>query len=97
MNDREFLLRVSVLEIYNEKVYDLLSQKNDDLRLREDSVSVLCIFKLILVTLILIDYNYQYMIIPIELSKTFILESKLISLIILEDLYFSLTFNNCNI
>lgn len=97
MNDREFLLRVSVLEIYNEKVYDLLSQKNDDLRLREDSVSVLCIFKLILVTLILIDYNYQYMIIPTELSKTFILQSKLISLIILEDLYFSLTFNNCNI
>jgi centromeric protein E len=41
--NREFLLRVSYLEIYNEKIYDLLSQstpgvvQEQDIRLREDS------------------------------------------------------------
>ena len=34
---REFLLRVSYLEIYNEKVNDLLDPTNQDLKLREDS------------------------------------------------------------
>ena len=40
---REFLLRVSYLEIYNEKIFDLLSQstpgqvQNEDIKLREDS------------------------------------------------------------
>ena len=46
MTDREFLLRVSVLEIYNDQVYDLLSEKNDDLKLMDDHVSLLCIFNL---------------------------------------------------
>lgn len=40
--DREFLLRVSYLEIYNEKIYDLLSStqsgaQQEDIKLREDS------------------------------------------------------------
>jgi centromeric protein E len=41
--NREFLLRVSYLEIYNEKIYDLLSQstpgvvQEQDIKLREDS------------------------------------------------------------
>ncbi|GAB7349628.1 hypothetical protein MBLNU459_g0310t1 [Dothideomycetes sp. NU459] len=41
--DREFLLRVSYLEIYNEKIYDLLSpssvagQQQEEIKLREDS------------------------------------------------------------
>ncbi|KAI7573570.1 kinesin-domain-containing protein, partial [Hortaea werneckii] len=40
---REFLLRVSYLEIYNEKIYDLLSQstpgqvQQEEIKLREDS------------------------------------------------------------
>ncbi|KAI4731837.1 kinesin-domain-containing protein [Aureobasidium sp. EXF-10728] len=34
---REFLLRVSYLEIYNEKIYDLLNpDSNDEIKLRED-------------------------------------------------------------
>lgn len=34
---REFLLRVSYLEIYNEKIYDLLNpDSNEDIKLRED-------------------------------------------------------------
>lgn len=36
-NGREFLLRVSYLEIYNEKVNDLLDTANQDLKLREDN------------------------------------------------------------
>ncbi|KAK5122375.1 hypothetical protein LTR85_003959 [Meristemomyces frigidus] len=41
--EREFLLRVSYLEIYNEKIYDLLSQstpgqqQQEEIKLREDS------------------------------------------------------------
>ncbi|KAH9844494.1 kinesin-like protein KIN-7K, chloroplastic [Teratosphaeria destructans] len=41
--DREFLLRVSYLEIYNERIYDLLSQgtpsqvQQEEIKLREDS------------------------------------------------------------
>ncbi|XP_076662655.1 uncharacterized protein LOC143365939 isoform X2 [Andrena cerasifolii] len=34
---REFLLRVSYLEIYNERVNDLLNTSNTDLKLKEDS------------------------------------------------------------
>lgn len=43
MPNREFLLRVSYLEIYNEKIYDLLSssseagQQQEEIKLREDS------------------------------------------------------------
>lgn len=42
MPTREFLLRVSYLEIYNEKIYDLLSQstpgvQQEEIKLREDS------------------------------------------------------------
>ena len=33
---REFLLRVSYLEIYNESINDLLSPENSDIRIRED-------------------------------------------------------------
>lgn len=37
--DREFLLRVSYLEIYNEKIFDLLAgpSQTEDIKLREDS------------------------------------------------------------
>lgn len=35
-NQREFLLRVSYLEIYNETIRDLLSPENQDLKLHED-------------------------------------------------------------
>ncbi|XP_026843894.1 kinesin-like protein KIN-7O isoform X2 [Drosophila persimilis] len=34
-NDREYLLRVGYIEIYNEKVYDLLNKKNQDLKIHE--------------------------------------------------------------
>ncbi|XP_035228598.1 LOW QUALITY PROTEIN: kinesin-like protein KIN-7L [Stegodyphus dumicola] len=36
MPEREFLLRVSVMEIYNEHVFDLLSEKSENLKLHED-------------------------------------------------------------
>lgn len=35
-NQREFLLRVSYLEIYNETIRDLLSPENQDLKIHED-------------------------------------------------------------
>lgn len=34
--DREFLLRVSYLEIYNEIIKDLLSPENDNLKIHEN-------------------------------------------------------------
>ncbi|BFF95829.1 kinesin-like protein KIN-7I [Drosophila madeirensis] len=34
-NDRDFLLRVGYIEIYNEKIYDLLNKKNQDLKIHE--------------------------------------------------------------
>lgn len=34
--EREYLLRVSYLEIYNENITDLLNPKNKDLRIREN-------------------------------------------------------------
>lgn len=36
MADREFLLRVSYLEVYNEVVRDLLAPDSDDLSIHED-------------------------------------------------------------
>ncbi|XP_052852077.1 uncharacterized protein LOC128262076 isoform X2 [Drosophila gunungcola] len=33
--DRDFLLRVGYIEIYNEKIYDLLNKKNQDLKIHE--------------------------------------------------------------
>lgn len=36
--NREFLLRVSYLEIYNESIRDLLNPKNENLRIHEDKV-----------------------------------------------------------
>ncbi|KAH8298002.1 hypothetical protein KR018_004239 [Drosophila ironensis] len=33
--DRDFLLRVGYIEIYNEKIYDLLEKKNQDLKIHE--------------------------------------------------------------
>lgn len=34
-SDRDFLLRVGYIEIYNEKIYDLLNKKNQDLKIQE--------------------------------------------------------------
>ncbi|XP_068150358.1 uncharacterized protein cmet isoform X2 [Drosophila tropicalis] len=34
-NDRDYLLRVGYIEIYNEKIYDLLNKKNQDLKIHE--------------------------------------------------------------
>ncbi|XP_017859392.1 PREDICTED: kinesin-like protein KIN-7I isoform X1 [Drosophila arizonae] len=36
-NDRDFLLRVGYIEIYNEKIYDLLNKKNQDLKIHESN------------------------------------------------------------
>jgi len=33
--ERDFLLRVGFIEIYNEKIYDLLNKKNQDLKIHE--------------------------------------------------------------
>jgi len=33
--ERDFLLRVGYIEIYNEKIYDLLNKKNQDLKIHE--------------------------------------------------------------
>lgn len=38
--EREFLLRVSYMEIYNEMVRDLLSDRNENLKLQEDQVNI---------------------------------------------------------
>lgn len=42
--DRDFLLRVGYIEIYNEKIFDLLNKKNQDLKIHESSgmVNVNC-------------------------------------------------------
>lgn len=34
--DREFLLRMSYMEIYNELVHDLLDARNVNMKIRED-------------------------------------------------------------
>ncbi|XP_032595275.1 kinesin-like protein KIN-7I isoform X2 [Drosophila grimshawi] len=36
-DDREFLIRVGYIEIYNEKIYDLLNKKNQDLKIHESN------------------------------------------------------------
>ncbi|XP_030240036.1 kinesin-like protein KIN-7I [Drosophila navojoa] len=36
-SDRDFLLRVGYIEIYNEKIYDLLNKKNQDLKIHESN------------------------------------------------------------
>ncbi|XP_034098081.1 kinesin-like protein KIF15 isoform X1 [Drosophila albomicans] len=43
-SDRDFLLRVGYIEIYNEKIYDLLNKKNQDLKIFESNgmVNVNC-------------------------------------------------------
>ncbi|KAH8306758.1 hypothetical protein KR044_012579 [Drosophila immigrans] len=43
-SDRDFLLRVGYIEIYNEKIYDLLNKKNQDLKIYESNgmVNVNC-------------------------------------------------------
>ncbi|XP_037708445.1 kinesin-like protein KIN-7I [Drosophila subpulchrella] len=38
--ERDFLLRVRFIEIYNEKIYDLLNKKNQDLKIHEASNGV---------------------------------------------------------
>ncbi|KAM7353936.1 CENP-meta isoform 2-T2 [Cochliomyia hominivorax] len=38
--DRQFLLRVCYIEIYNEKIYDLLNKKNQDLKIHETSTGI---------------------------------------------------------
>ncbi|XP_037930572.1 kinesin-like protein KIN-7N, partial [Teleopsis dalmanni] len=35
ITDRKFLIRVGYIEIYNEKIYDLLDKKNTDLKIHE--------------------------------------------------------------
>ncbi|KAH8413265.1 hypothetical protein KR009_009346 [Drosophila setifemur] len=35
VKERDFLLRVGYIEIYNEKIYDLLNKKNQDLKIQE--------------------------------------------------------------
>lgn len=43
-SDRDFLLRVGYIEIYNEKIFDLLNKKNQDLKIHESNgmVNVNC-------------------------------------------------------
>uniref|UniRef100_A0A1A9UXB9 Centromere-associated protein E n=1 Tax=Glossina austeni TaxID=7395 RepID=A0A1A9UXB9_GLOAU len=36
-SDRQFLLRVGYIEIYNERIYDLLNKKNQDLKIHESN------------------------------------------------------------
>lgn len=45
--DREFLIRVGYIEIYNEKVSDLLGNEDVNLKLHEDSVSITTKFSLL--------------------------------------------------
>ncbi|KAI8125882.1 hypothetical protein FF38_07584 [Lucilia cuprina] len=41
--DRQFLLRVGYIEIYNEKIYDLLNKKNQDLKIHETSTGIVSV------------------------------------------------------
>lgn len=43
--DKEFLLRISYMEIYNEKVSDLLSTEDKPIRIQEDTVRAMIIEK----------------------------------------------------
>jgi len=42
-NDREYTIRVSFLEIYNENIKDLIMVSNDVLDLREDPLKGVCV------------------------------------------------------
>ncbi|XP_052852078.1 uncharacterized protein LOC128262077 [Drosophila gunungcola] len=41
--DRDFLLRVGYIEIYNEKIYDLLNKKNQDLKIHESGNGIVTV------------------------------------------------------
>ncbi|GBP09319.1 Kinesin-like protein KIN-7N [Eumeta japonica] len=41
--DRQFLLRVGYIEIYNEKICDLLNKKNQDLKIHETSTGIVSV------------------------------------------------------
>ncbi|KAL9928266.1 CENP-meta isoform 1-T1 [Glossina fuscipes fuscipes] len=40
-SDRQFLLRVGYIEIYNERIYDLLNKKNQDLKILRDEANAI--------------------------------------------------------
>ena len=42
-DERDYKLKVSYVEVYNEVLKDLLNDKNDNLDLREDSVKGVCV------------------------------------------------------
>jgi hypothetical protein len=42
-NERDYKIKVSYIDVYNEILKDLLNEKNDNLDLREDSVKGVCI------------------------------------------------------
>ncbi|XP_075152200.1 CENP-meta [Haematobia irritans] len=41
--DRQFLIRVGYIEIYNEKIYDLLNKKNQDLKIHETGSGIITV------------------------------------------------------
>ena len=41
--EREYKLKLSYVEVYNEVIKDLLNDKNDQLELREDAVKGVCV------------------------------------------------------
>ena len=42
-NERDYKLKVSYVEVYNENIKDLLTERNDCLELREDNVKGVCV------------------------------------------------------
>ncbi|XP_030384095.1 kinesin-like protein KIN-7I [Scaptodrosophila lebanonensis] len=40
IHDRKFLIRVGYIEIYNEKIYDLLNKKNQDLKIHDSATGI---------------------------------------------------------
>lgn len=42
-NERDYKIKVSYIEVYNEVLKDLLNDKNDSLELREDAVKGVCV------------------------------------------------------
>lgn len=41
--ERDYKLKISYVEVYNEILKDLLNDKNDNLELREDAVKGICV------------------------------------------------------
>lgn len=42
-SERDYKLKVSYVEVYNENIKDLLTERNDCLELREDNVKGVCV------------------------------------------------------